>query len=90
MGVILTMNAPLSMYEAHYRDVFEARLNLSRTLNGSVEFLPACDTLQVSDYSRYSMAGFDEARKRAVRETQFPLDMRRAFDLGARLSAAKG
>ena len=51
--------------------------------------LPCCDTLQVKDYSRFSMAGFDEAHKKAMRETQFPLDLDKAFRMGARLAGSR-
>lgn len=56
-------------------------------LNGSVEVHPCCDTLQVNDYSKFSMAGFDEAHKREVHETQFPKDLEEAFRIGVRLAS---
>ena len=55
-------------------------------LNGTVEIYPCCDTLQVKDYSKYSMAGFDEEHKKRMREEQFPHDLEEAFALGVRLS----
>ena len=60
-----------------------------KPLNGSVEAYACCDTLQVADYSKYNMAGFDEAHKRAMREKQFPVDLEKAFEMGARLSAGR-
>jgi len=85
VGFIVTMNAPRPFYERAYRAKMEDVANRFGALNGRVELLPCCDTLQVSDYSRYSMAGFDEAHKRAVREAQFPKDLAAAFQMGARL-----
>ncbi len=37
-------------------------------LNGSVEVYACCDTLQVTDYSKYRMAGFNELHKKEMRE----------------------
>ena len=45
--------------------------------------------LQVADYSRYDMAGFNEEHKKAMREKQFPQDLIKAFEMGARLSGGK-
>ena len=58
-------------------------------LRGSVEVYACCDTLQVADYSKFNMASFSEDHKRAVREKQFPIDLEKAFEMGARLSAGK-
>ena len=60
-----------------------------KALNGSVEVYACCDTLQVRDYSRYNMAGFNEGHKREMREKQFPLDLEEAFRMGAELSGGK-
>ena len=35
--------------------------------------LYSCDTYQFADYSRYDMNLFDEAAKRAHRDSQFPI-----------------
>ncbi len=59
----------------------------SGALNGSVEVYDCCDTLQVSDYSKFDMASFDEAHKKAVHDKQFPLDLENAFRMGARLGS---
>ena len=45
----------------------------------------AGNTLQVKDYSRFNMAGFDEKHKKEMREKQFPLDLENAFQMGTRL-----
>ena len=85
VGIILTMNAPEQIYRECYRGKAEEITRIFSALNGTVELLPCCDTLQVKDYSRFSMAGFDEAHKKAMRETQFPRDLEKAFQMGARL-----
>ena len=86
VGVILTMNAPRDIYDSWYREKLTQRMEGFRALNGKLELLPCCDTLQVTDYAKFSMAGFDEAHKRQVREEQFPRDLERAFQMGAALS----
>ena len=86
VGVIFTMNAPEDIYESMYREKLAERMEGFRALNGRMELLPCCDTLQVQDYSKFNMAGFSEAHKRQVHEEQFPRDLERAFRLGADLS----
>lgn len=54
-------------------------------LNGSVEVYASCDTLQVSDYSKYNMAGFNDAHKKDMRQKQFPKDLKEAYLMGERL-----
>ena len=86
VGIILTMNAPQSICDSWYKAKMEEMEQNFRALNGSVELYPCCDTLQVNDYSRYSMAGFDAEHKKEMRETHFPLDLDQAYRMGARLS----
>ena len=85
VGLILTMNAPKAYYELSYKKKAKELAQSFRALNGTVEVLPCCNTLQVTDYSRFNMAGFNEAHKKEMREKQFPLDLEAAFRLGARL-----
>ena len=85
VGVVLTMNIPRDGYLRMYEPKLAWQVDMLRALNGEVRVLPACDTLQVEDYSRYDMAGFSEAHKREQRERQFPLDLDAAFRMGAEL-----
>ena len=75
MGIILTMNAPKSYYDKEYRGKAREIAQIFSALNGSVEVYPCCDTLQVSDYSKYNMASFNEEHKKEMRERQFPKDL---------------
>ena len=86
VGIILTMNAPKAYYNSAYRNKAEEIAQSFKGLNGTVEVYPCCDTLQVADYSKYNMAGFNEEHKKEMREKQFPEDLANAFHLGARLS----
>ncbi len=89
VGIILTMNAPKTVYNLAYRKKANEVAQSFKLLNGSVEVYACCDTLQVTDYSKYNMASFNEDHKRTIREKQFPLDLEKAFRMGARLSSEK-
>ena len=86
VGIILTMNAPLSYFNEAYRQKADELVSIFSSLNGTVELYPACDTLQVQDYSRYSMAGVNEEHKQEMRKEQFPRDLEKAFEMGAKLA----
>ncbi len=49
---------------------------------GSCEAFYCTDTCQVKDYSKYEITSFDVAHKLSRKETQFPLDLRKAFEIG--------
>ena len=85
VGVILTMNAGREWYDMQYRGAMEQRLTALRALNGTFEILPACDTLQVNDYAKFDMSSFSEEHKKQMRAEQFPKDLEKARELGARL-----
>ena len=52
---------------------------------GSCESFFVTDTLQFDDYSKYVSTAFDPVAKKKRHEKQFPLDCKKAYDLGARL-----
>ena len=54
--------------------------------NGEVKIYPVFNTLQVNDYSKYAMGAFDEEDKKMNHEKQFPVDLKKAFEIGAELS----
>lgn len=89
VGIILTMNAPKTYYNLAYKKKAKEVAQVFKALNGEVEVYACCDTLQVSDYSKFNMASFNEAHKREMREKQFPKDLEFAFNLGARLSEGR-
>jgi multimeric flavodoxin WrbA len=85
VGLIYTMNVPEAALEASgytvkfrfYEDLFNRILGPARTLLST-------ETWQTEDYGKYGMTMFDEKARRKRREEVFPLDRRRAFDLGAK------
>ncbi len=87
VGIIYTMNASKEYYDGSMRPVLQnTEASLGRALRGQLLVYPSFNTLQVSDYSKYCMGSFDEAEKKARRETQFPLDMQACYELGKELS----
>ena len=84
--VFLTMNVGADNYPAIYKKKMEEYFTPLHFLNGSIHITPICDTLQVSDYSKYEMAGFSEQHKRTVHDEQFPLALECAFNIGCRKS----
>ena len=85
VGVVFTMNAPTTYYKLQYQRKLAGQTTAFKALNGIVKVLPSCDTLQVKDYSKFNMAGFNEAHKKAHHEKQFPKDLEAAREMGAEL-----
>ena len=83
-----TMNLPKEA-ESYYLPLFENNSKTLGYLGGTTEYLASFDTYQFDDYSKYASGIFDEAHKKEVRDTQFPLDLEKAYEIGARLAGAK-
>ena len=86
VGIFYTMNAPLEFYESSMKDSLSSTEFLFSFLNGEVISHPVCDTLQVHDYSKYNMAGFSQELKERQLVLQYPHDIEKAFEIGAKLS----
>ena len=52
---------------------------------GSCESFFVTDTCQFDDYSKYVSTAFNPEAKKKRREEQFPIDCKKAYELGARL-----
>lgn len=81
--LIMTSNAPDTTYSRliqNYQQTMSAFV-------GPTEVLVSGDTLQLKDYSRtdWPWSMFDPQAKQKRRETVFPEECRKAFDLGAAL-----
>jgi multimeric flavodoxin WrbA len=70
------------------RNVRGTEMTMERIF-GSCESFFVTDTLQFDDYSRYVATRFDPEAKKERYKKQFPLDCRKAYDLGARLVRQK-
>ncbi len=82
--VFLTMNNSPAGYAQQSKEAMEAYFGPFYRLKGNVEIIPVCDTLQVDDYSKYEMNGFNEEHKKAVHEADFPKALQAAFEIGKR------
>ena len=86
-GFIYTMNVPSdAMEKLGYGALFDRYKALLERFGGPSEILVSNDTYQFDDYSKYEASMFDEEHKAKVRAEQFPVDCRKAFEMGARLT----
>ena len=86
IGLVFTMNISESQFEDFgYTTLFQRYENWMKQYFGYCETLLATDTLQVKDYSRYHLAGFDANAKYQRHETVFPQDCQKAYELGVKL-----
>ena len=86
VGLIYTMNASGAYVETLIKPMAKNMEGLFRFLNGTVKTYLSCNTTQVADYSKYSMAGFDVEKKKETREKQFPIDLEEAYKMGRELT----
>ena len=85
-GLIYTMNTPEDWLEKrNYPTILNINEDYMRTTFGSCETLWSCDTFQFSKYDRYDIETFSEEAKAKHRDEQFPVDLQKAYELGARL-----
>ena len=86
VGLFYTMNAPLDFFESSMKENLQKTEYLFSFLNGDIVSYAVCDTIQVSDYSKFNMAGFSQEAKEKQWILQFPKDLEKAFEIGANLS----
>lgn len=85
-GFIFTMNCPEEFVKnVDYDVLFETQTRPLGVLKGKVEFLTSHETWQFTDYSAMNAAMFDVEAKARIRAERFPLDCRKAFEMGVRL-----
>ncbi len=86
-ALIVTMNASEEyLKQSPMIQTFENMSGMIGMVLGSCETLYSCDTLQYNDYSQYYAGLWDEAAKRHQHETQFPVDLKNAYELGKRVA----
>jgi hypothetical protein len=85
------MNCPEQFVETvHYDILLEHHARLMGILKGGpAEVVTSHETWQFADYSKINGAMFDVEAKRKRRAEQFPVDCRKAFEMGARLAGAR-
>ena len=90
-AIIYTMNCPeWLMEQIHYPTILGANEKAMDRLFGYCETLNSCDTFQYTDYAKYDCNLFDADKKAIQRDTQFPIDLENAFELGKRLVLTAG
>ena len=85
-AMVYTMNCPEAWFpQVGYHELFRRYENILAMYFGHCETLYSTETLQVKDYSRYHIASVDGDARQLRRETVFPQECQKAFELGARL-----
>ncbi|MEN6437914.1 MAG: flavodoxin family protein [Syntrophobacter sp.] len=86
-GFVYTMNVAEQNLAAYGQDrtVAASQGVLTRVL-GNCDVLLCTDTCQFSDYSKYVSSCWDAEAKEKRRKEVFPLDCKRAFEMGAKLA----
>lgn len=85
-ATIYTMNCPdENIYNRLYYNMLMNNSANQLGLFGPTEILCSYNTYQFSDYNRYDASSFNEPMKAQMRETQFPKDLEKAYELGKRL-----
>jgi multimeric flavodoxin WrbA len=69
-----------------YPRIYEDNFSLLRGIDGAKEYYACYNTWQFDDYSKYMNKIFDIEDKRKWREEHFPIDLKNAFEIGARLT----
>lgn len=84
-ATIYTMNAPEALFEPLHYDIILGESNrVLGIFGGQPEMLCSHETYQFNDYSKYETA-VDEPTRAHIRETRFPQDLQKAYELGKRL-----
>ena len=89
MDFVCTMNVPPQVMEQYgYRANLEKVLGFADLVFGSKDssMLYVHDTYQFDDYAKYDSDMFDPEHKKLMRDTQFPEDCRKAFELGKKMA----
>ncbi|MDR1068440.1 MAG: flavodoxin family protein [Clostridiales Family XIII bacterium] len=83
-----TMNVPKPA-SLLFSYVYRFNAGVLKKLNGTVKQLVCADTWQFDDYSKYEASNFDVGKKKRTRETAFPRDCEKAYNIGRTLSGGR-
>jgi len=87
VGFIYTMNVTKEqMSELGYNQSLHFTENFLENIFGYFRSLSVNDTYQFDNYSKYVVTAFDSAKKARVREEEFPIDCKKAYNLGLELT----
>jgi len=79
--LIMTSNAP----DTYYSDMLDRYEGMLEIFVGPTRVLVSGETMQVNDYSKFDWNVFDEEKRKARRETVFPQELKKAYEMGASL-----
>lgn len=83
---VYTMNVTREVaIKKGYDRLFKNNEILLERFLGPCESLMSYNTLQFDDYLKYAVSGFDPTTKKKHHDEIFPMDCKRAFELGVRL-----
>lgn len=90
VGFIYTMNVSEERARemAYDQKISQPEMALKMVFGGNLENLYSFDTYQFKDYSKVVSDLFDPKQKAKRREEVFPIDCKRAFELGAKLAVS--
>ena len=83
VGLLYSMNLPS---DAMYKDVLTRHMQNFTMLLGKTELVTAVDTMQFDDYGKYASEMFDGAAKQKRKETEFPKECEKAYEMGKRMA----
>ncbi|MBR0472713.1 MAG: flavodoxin family protein [Methanosphaera sp.] len=84
-AIIYTMNATEELSQFNGEDQLAIMRNYLSNIIGDCESLYAYDTKQFKDYTPYLNNMFDPEHKIEQEKTQFPMDCKKAYELGQKL-----
>ena len=88
VGLIYTMNVTEEGAKFfNYPEILTPTEKYLNYIYGHAETLWVYDTYQFNDYSKYECDMFDEQLKAHTRDTQFPVDIERAYEFGKKLAS---
>ncbi|MDR2352521.1 MAG: flavodoxin family protein [Deltaproteobacteria bacterium] len=87
LALIYTMGIPEFMLEERgYTQLFALIKSVFGRFNAPfIEELVSCDTLQFKDYSKFHASAFNPDHKQKRRNDHFPLELKKAYEIGRRL-----
>lgn len=83
IGLMYSMNLP---NEVMYKGTIGSHVQNFNLLLGKTEYVTAVDTMQFDDYSKYASEMFDGAAKKQRKETVFPEECAKAYEMAKRLT----
>jgi hypothetical protein len=89
-GFIYTMNVPEDLMKKWgYPQLFANHERILKMIFGSSEYMCSFDTYQFKAYSKVVATRFDPVKKAKRRREIFPMDCKKAFDMGVRFAALR-